>query len=142
MNKYKWSVQTKLEREWDKQGYNSWEITVIRDDNKHGKESWGWYDGRKLKISECMGSKEYFDKQITIAEDIASRLNTGIGSEVDIKPAIKRADMTNKTEEITECPLCHKKLNRWSKENGQDCSNPECDFWCWCKNVKIAPNAV
>ena len=76
---YKWSVQTKFEREWGKQGYNSWEITVIREDNTHGRSSWGWYDGRKLLISECAGSKEYFDKQIMIAEDISSRLNTGTG---------------------------------------------------------------
>lgn len=31
-----------------KAGESSWEISVVRDDNKHGRKSYGWFDDRKL----------------------------------------------------------------------------------------------
>lgn len=33
----------------------SWEISVIREDNEHGRRSWGWFDQDKLNISHNGG---------------------------------------------------------------------------------------
>lgn len=35
-----------------------------------------------------------------------------------------------------ECPRCYKPLAAHGGDAGQFCSNPECDYWCWCKVVK------
>lgn len=33
----------------------SFEISVVREDNEHGRKSWGWFDERKLLISSSGG---------------------------------------------------------------------------------------
>lgn len=32
-----------------------WEISVVREDNSHGRRSWGWFDDRKLLVSHNGG---------------------------------------------------------------------------------------
>ena len=46
----KWTVQV-----FGKCGSDSWEISVVRLDNVHGKKSWGWFDDSKLLISHNGG---------------------------------------------------------------------------------------
>ena len=73
-----WEVQVKGER-----CSEFWEISVIHKSNKHGQESWGWFDDSKFLISHNGGPctwaiKGYvFDQQIKIAEEVARRLNNG-----------------------------------------------------------------
>lgn len=56
------------------------EISVLRDNNEHGKRSYGWIDENKLLISES-GSANWsvtplvFDKLKRVAEEVAKELN-------------------------------------------------------------------
>ena len=60
-----------------------WELSVVRSSNKHGKNSYGWFDDDKLLISKRSidwGSKHSQYKQIwkkllRVAEEIAGELN-------------------------------------------------------------------
>lgn len=45
--KGKWIAQIK----GDPNG-TAWEISVVREDNEHGRLSWGWFDENKILISD------------------------------------------------------------------------------------------
>lgn len=67
----------------------SWEISVVRTDNIHGQESWGWFDERKLLISHNGGPCRWplapglGPLLVQVAEAYAAKLN-GVGP-VDAK---------------------------------------------------------
>lgn len=88
--KHTWKVQVFGERVEPKDNneadlddeYGAWEITVVRSDNKHGQESWGWYDERKLLVSQSGPDstplcKFVWDEMLHVAEELCSRLNAG-----------------------------------------------------------------
>ncbi len=60
------------------------EISVVHVDNKHGQQSWGWFDNRKLLVSHNGGPCSWplcgfvWDQQIAIAEEPCRRLNDGL----------------------------------------------------------------
>lgn len=72
----KWVVATKGGPSVD-----SFEISVLRDDNKHGKASYGWFDKDKLLISQSGGpcrnkvNRRVWDKLVAIAHEVADELN-------------------------------------------------------------------
>ncbi len=33
----------------------SWEVAIVREDNVHGRRSWGWFDQNKLLVSHNGG---------------------------------------------------------------------------------------
>lgn len=62
----------------------SWEISVVRDSNKFGQKSWGWFDENKLLVSHNHHSVAgwaicgfVWDRQIEIATELCRRLNNG-----------------------------------------------------------------
>ena len=63
-------------------GKRSFEISVLRDDNQLGKQSYGWFDKNKLLITHNGGPCEWpltqkvWDKQIALAKEVANELNT------------------------------------------------------------------
>ena len=60
---------------------DSFEISVIRENNRHGKESYGWFDKDKLLISSSGGpcrtkiTRQVWDKLVKVAHEIADELN-------------------------------------------------------------------
>jgi len=78
MDNHKWEVQVK-----GKRCSRSWEISVIRIDNKHGHDSWGWFDKTKLLVSHNGGPCNWpicgfvWDQQIRIATELCAFLNAG-----------------------------------------------------------------
>lgn len=74
-----WEVQVKGEKCSD-----SWEISVVRSDNDHGKRSWGWFDDDKLLVSHDGGPCNWpicefvWDAQIEIANQLCDKLNTEV----------------------------------------------------------------
>ena len=73
----KWVVHTKG-------GYTTdgFEICVIRDNNKHGKESYGWFDKNKILVSESgslcknkIANKIIWDGLVELAHKVADILN-------------------------------------------------------------------
>lgn len=73
-----WKVQIKGRR-----GSGSWEMSVVRKDNKHGQESWGWLGKDKLLISHNGGPCHdkicgyVWDANVEIAHEVCRRLNAG-----------------------------------------------------------------
>lgn len=73
-----WKVQVKGERCGD-----SWEISVVRENNKHGQRSWGWFDEHKLLVSHNGGPCHWpllpfvWDQQIAVANELCRQLNAG-----------------------------------------------------------------
>lgn len=73
-----WKVQVKGER-----CSSSWEISVVRENNKLGQRSWGWFNEHKLLVSHnggpCMWPIVPFvwDQQIAIANELCRQLNAG-----------------------------------------------------------------
>lgn len=63
-------------------GEESFEISVLRSDNSHGKVSYGWFDKRKLLISHNGGPCHWplkqlvWDRLIVAAHEIADSLNS------------------------------------------------------------------
>lgn len=61
----------------------SWEISVVRESNKHGQRSWGWFGEDKLLVSHNGGPCNWpicgfvWDQQIAIAAELCRRLNAG-----------------------------------------------------------------
>lgn len=61
----------------------SWEISVVRKSNKHGQESWGWFDKDKILISHNGGPCRWAmapgmgDIMIELAKKYADFLNSG-----------------------------------------------------------------
>ena len=72
----KWVVDIKGKAE-----SRSFEITVLRDDNEHGKRSYGWIDENKLLISHNGGPCQWgltpivWDKMVKLAQETADELN-------------------------------------------------------------------
>ena len=62
-------------------GRESFEIAVVRDDNEHGKLSYGWFSENKLLITHNGGpcrwplTQRIWDKQMSLAEEVALELN-------------------------------------------------------------------
>lgn len=61
-------------------GDTHWEISVLKDSNKHGKESFAWFGPQKLYISAGSDithrvSKEVWTKLVRIASDLANEMN-------------------------------------------------------------------
>ena len=60
----------------------SWEISVVREDNDHGKNSYGWFDENKLLVSHSGGPCRWAlapglgEKMINLAVDLARDLNS------------------------------------------------------------------
>lgn len=73
----KWVVDVKGKPDSD-----SFEITVLRDDNEHGKLSYGWIGEDKLLISQSGGpcrdriNTKIWNKLLKVAEEVADELNT------------------------------------------------------------------
>lgn len=61
----------------------SWEISVVRENNKHGQRSYGWFDSSKFLVSHNGGPCSWgicgfvFDAQVRIAIELCRRLNAG-----------------------------------------------------------------
>lgn len=59
----------------------SWEISVVREDNYHGRKSWGWIDENKLLVSHNGGpciwplAKGLGSKMVKLADDLRDELN-------------------------------------------------------------------
>jgi hypothetical protein len=72
--KAKWVVDIKEYKQ-------SFEISVLRDDNEHGKRSYGWFDENKLLISSSGGpcknivKKIVWEKLVKVAQEVADELN-------------------------------------------------------------------
>lgn len=74
--KAKWVVDIKGEAE-----SKIFEISVLRDDNNHGKLSYGWFDENKLLITHNGGPCDWplkqivWDKSVKLAQEVADELN-------------------------------------------------------------------
>jgi hypothetical protein len=59
----------------------SWEISVVRESNEHGRNDYGWFDENKLLVSHNGGPCHWGlapglgDKMIQIANELADELN-------------------------------------------------------------------
>lgn len=64
-----------------KANHASFEISVVRDDNEHGKRSYGWFGENKLLISHNGGPCSWpltplvWDKMVKAAHEVADELN-------------------------------------------------------------------
>jgi len=60
---------------------DSFEISVVRQSNEHGHESYGWFGDNKLLISSSGGpckwpvTEQVWDKLIEVAKETAQELN-------------------------------------------------------------------
>jgi hypothetical protein len=72
----KWVVNIKGKPE-----STSFEISVVRDDNEHGKKSYGWIGDDKILITHdggpgtCSLTKTVWDKCVKVAHEVADELN-------------------------------------------------------------------
>jgi hypothetical protein len=63
------------------EGTIPFEICVIRDTNKHGYQSYGWFGAEKILISHNGGPCQWpliplvWDKQMLLAQEVADELN-------------------------------------------------------------------
>ena len=63
----------------------AWEISVVREDNAHGRASWGWFDDRKLLVSHNGGPCSWplapglGPVMVEIAHKLCDHLNNGGG---------------------------------------------------------------
>lgn len=79
MSKARWVVHTKLDDALKPSA--AFEICVIREDNEHGKKSYGWFDENKLLISHNGGpchwplTKKVLGKLLIVALNTAEELN-------------------------------------------------------------------
>jgi len=62
-------------------GDKSFEISVLRDDNEHGKRSYGWFDDNKILITHSGGPCHWpltpmvWEKALILAQEVADELN-------------------------------------------------------------------
>lgn len=74
----KWIVQV-----FGEKCSSSWEISVVRTDNNHGQQSWGWFNETKLLVSHNGGPCNWpihefvWNEQINIANKLCEKLNKG-----------------------------------------------------------------
>ncbi len=83
-----WIVDTKGGPDDD-----SYEISVMRVNNDHGKKSYGWHGEDKIHISDSGGPNRnsvpqgIWDRLVAVANDVANELNQtaqeGMGEELD-----------------------------------------------------------
>lgn len=73
----RWIVDTK-----GGPGQSSFEISVLRDDNQHGKRSYGWFDDNHKRLISHNGgpctwpvSQFVWDRLVQLAHDYAAELN-------------------------------------------------------------------
>lgn len=89
----KWVVDVKGSA-WAK----SFEITVLRDDNEHGKRSYGWIDDDKLLITHNGGPCQWpltqivWDKAVKLAHEVADELNAAEGHNACVERAAPSAE--------------------------------------------------
>lgn len=63
-------------------GKDAFEISILRENNEHGKRSYGWFDDNKLLVSHSGGpckwgvTKQVWDGLIALAYKEADRLNS------------------------------------------------------------------
>lgn len=75
-----WIINTK-----GRAGATSFEISVLRDDNAHGKQSYGWFDSHKLLIAHNGGpcqwplTQKVWNKLVAVAIEVAAELNAEEG---------------------------------------------------------------
>lgn len=80
--KGRWLLQIKGDVNSD-----SWEISVVREDNIHGKLSWGWFDENKLLVSHNGGPCSWplapglGEKMIEIGNTLTRQLNLKEGEQ-------------------------------------------------------------
>jgi hypothetical protein len=61
-----------------------WEISVVKKDNKHGHDSYGWFGEDKIMVGECgypcsrAVAKYLWEQQMNIAHELTTLLNKGI----------------------------------------------------------------
>ena len=61
-----------------------WEICVIKESNRHGIESYGWFNEKKILISSSGGPCNYtvsefiWNKLVQVAQEVADELNKSI----------------------------------------------------------------
>ena len=71
-----WEVQVK-----GKACSESWEISIVRQSNQLGHESWGWFDDNKLLVSHnggpCHGPliRPVWDRMIRAAHEVCDALS-------------------------------------------------------------------
>jgi len=71
-----WIVETK-----GTPNSNTFEISVVREDNEIGRKSYGWYGPDKMYISDSGGpcnnfvTESIWDKLVVVARDVANELN-------------------------------------------------------------------
>jgi len=60
---------------------DGFEISIVRESNKLGQESWGWFDDNKLLICHNGGpchdalTEKVWDKMIILANEVCEELN-------------------------------------------------------------------
>ena len=70
--KHKWVANIKGTKS------SNFEISVVREDNKHGIRSYGWFDSTKILVSSGKITTSYvWDQLVHLAHDYALKLNTG-----------------------------------------------------------------
>ena len=74
----KWVVHTQ-----GQPGSDFFEISVLREDNIHGKDSYGWFGNNKIHITSSGGPfsnkisfEHLWDDLIEVAQRLADKLNT------------------------------------------------------------------
>ena len=81
MESSKWIAQV-----FGKPDSESWEISVVREDNAHGRRSRGWFDSDKLLVSHNGGPCHWplapglGDVMVGLAENLAKELNKKEGN--------------------------------------------------------------
>jgi len=112
----------------------SWEISVVREDYKHGQVSYGWHDlEKKLLIGHNGGPcsvpviEFVWDCLIELAYDVCTRLNKG----ESLLPKDKTVDIPKDFKE-GDCPQCGSKTGIKIPANHdpycEDCGWPDEDF--------------
>lgn len=87
MKKLQWNVNVK-----GAAGEESFEISVVRSDNEHGKISYGWFDERKLLISHNGGPCHWpltqfvWDRLVAVAEETAAHMNAEMANVALCRP--------------------------------------------------------
>jgi hypothetical protein len=70
----RWIVEVKGSRE------RNFEISIVREDNAHGRASYGWFGAAKLLVTHSGAgavhmTKQIWDWQVAIANEVAEKLN-------------------------------------------------------------------
>lgn len=73
--KGQWLVQV-----FGRRGDSSFEISIVRENNHHGRKSWGWFDANKLLVchsgtSRVMLTESIWNWQIAIANEVCDKMN-------------------------------------------------------------------